>query len=336
MRFRSFLIAVSLVALSAPVGAQAAQSSAEARDAGWSAWAERVVAISTRDNQRLAEILPKLNAAMKSLATPEQANAQLPVIQAIGASMRADLARNKAELISLRASAPPPPTGFSVTPEQVVSDALKQNESASALLDSMDSLMKAAVVRDVATIQKMLPRMAASSFLIVDNQAAIYRGRRDAMAGSPVDFAAMGLMATLYGAMGDLLRISIHSAPPMLADTSIPRANLTVHAGNARSLAEAGQSELAERRAILAEASKAKLSAADAAMLARAKGLTEGYASVFDFGMELAGEIKVIDAELGKGAPTPAAARQGLSRIVAMEQKAQQLFNRMMEAATGN
>ena len=52
--------------------------------------------------------------------------------------------------------------------------------------------------------------------------------------------------------------------------------------------------------------------------------------------MERAGEITVIDAELGKGAPTPAAARQGLSRIVAMEQKAQQLFNRMMEAATGN
>lgn len=238
------------------------------------------------------------------------------------AGIKAELTRSNAELAALRATAPPPSPGLPLSVEQVIGDAQRQNKAALQMVTTAQQLFTAAAAGDATTVNRLLPALADGSVLLIDNQATIYRTRRDVMAGNPMVRAAMGLMATLYGTMADTTRIAIYGAPPFQADLAIPRRNLVTLAGNARNWASSGDAEVARLLAMLDAAPQLPPSSAEAAQIAEMRRVIGVYSQLFKLGLDLSVEINVIHNKLGKGPADAASARQGVQRLIAFELQA--------------
>lgn len=318
-RLVPFALALALLLPPALAHAQTAAPAAAVPDAAWQAWVDRFAAIVGRETQRMSQVMAALQPMQADLGSRAKMQAHLPKVQALVAGIKADLARSATELAALRASAPPSPPGLPLSTEQVIADAQRQNKAALQLVTAAQQLFAAAAVGDVATVNRLMPALADSGILLVDNQAGIYRTRRDIMADNPTVRAAMGLMATLYGAMGDTMRIGVYGAPPFRADLAIPRRNLVTLAANARNWAATGEAEVAKQVAIL---DTLQPTPAEASQIAEIRRAYAAYARLFAVGRDLSVEITAIHGKLGKGPADAASARQGLPRLIAMEQQA--------------
>ncbi len=321
-RLVPFALMLALLLPLQPAHAQAPAAAATAPDAAWQAWVERFAATVGRETQRMGQVMAALQPIQADLGSRAKMQAHLPKVQALVAGIKADLARSTTELAALRASAPPSPPGLPLSAEQIIADAQRQNKAAVQMMAAAQQLFAAAAAGDVATVNRIAPTLATSGVLLVDNQAAIYRTRRDVMAGNTTVRAAMGLMATLYDAMADTMRIAVYGAPPFQADLAIPRRNLVTLAANARNWAATGEAEVARQLATLDAASQSRPTAAEVTKIAEFRQAYAAYAQLFMVGRDLSAEITAIHGKLGKGAADAASARQSLPRLITMEQQA--------------
>lgn len=314
------LLGLCLLSSAPATYAQTPPAAAAASDTAWQAWVQRFADNLAQSNQRVSEALAKLRPIQADLGSPVKMKAHLPAVRGLLAVVKADLNRSRAELVALAASAPPLPPGIPLSSEKIASDALSQADAALRLISTMDQAMAAAAVGDRPTLRRLLPDVVGGGVLLVDNQAAIYRARRDAFTKFPAPRATMGLMASFYAAMAETMRIAVYGQPPFNADLGIPIRNLATLAQAARTWSDVGDAEANRELAMFVAMLPAPAAPADAARIEEMKKIYAGYGQVFSFGRALSDQISAIHGNMGKGRDA-AAAVAGLTQLTAMEQQ---------------
>jgi hypothetical protein len=197
-------LALIAVAIGAPAAAAPAPTPAAAaanQIQAFGAWMQRITEAMAPMNEASA----RFGAAMKELfaegGDPSRLQERASAMRAAVAEVRQAILRSRGELEAIPSFEGGLPGMGGVDPNRLLTDARTQTDRMLAYMADADALAAAAERRDAEGVQAAAAKVIRGSFLLIDSQLIVFRGRQ---ALFPPDRSAHQLITVtiqLYGAM---------------------------------------------------------------------------------------------------------------------------------------
>jgi hypothetical protein len=327
--------ALALAGLSAPCRAQgAAPSAIQApppldESLAFIGKLGEVLSLQVDGSKKLLDAKPLID----SMTTLAAVKAGAPRMRALMAEARAEVERADAMIAAI--VAPPGLRLGTVEPAAMLAEVRGQNAKLIALLDDYEVFLRSAERGDRAAMAKVAARLVEGSFVLIDGNATMYRGRQAAIPASMSVHQALEVGIQLYRSESAVGRAWLAARLGDKAGSAARRAQLSDAADRARRASAEGRANLAREMAEFdRRVAGLDFKGDEAATIGRLRAALAGKEKLFAVGDELA-LVAAEAATVGDAALAAQPAPHLFNRLMPLEMKFQAALAEQAAVATG-